>query len=829
MNQLEQKITNLKQKYEKLIEKKEELIKSENKSGKLKNKIEEAQNEFKQTTNETNRLRSLIKTLEEQVEEEIKQSKLRGEQIISPEKQKQELEMANEILQRIIDFKFDSIEPKEEDVISLQEKIKTLLIDNFNKNSLLISLKNSVQNIRKDIKDKSNEKLLYLMKEKKEKNFHLKKLLFDKNNRLKHKESRGFFAIQEKVIALRIQLAEKMNENRSLRNEYKELRLARFQNSPQSTNTGNDDDNTSEISDFSDFDDLTLEEFKRSAKYFERSMTVSPLLSRDQSTLKETLTNIDRNIDTSSLKGISLRRTSSLSNPTLNLNSNQNSNSISNLNPTKNHSLNENENPIQAPNPIQIPNQIQIKIPNQYKNQSKSQNQIYSQTESESESLISPRRSESEVTDFENLSDIFKVPFAVDFFKEFLRQQYNQENIMFYLEILDFQKQTDNNKLERQARNIYEKFVKTNSIFEINIDSKTRNEISEKVEKKEFSREMFDRAQRIIFTLMDQNSFDSFKYSPLYQDLMTRLSAGRNYGLFSSVKQATLSFTPPNLSSLNMGHKFQGKPRNPNILSEFLITCLIDLCNSYVSVTNNRIETELISNSIPFRRFVLFTSELQKIKMKELKTTPMKKAFFLNIYNCLYLHALITKGIPQDRSSYKKFLYGSKYQIQGIEFSLNDIFNGILRGNRDKKGRENKYIKPNDRKFKNIIAPDFLLHFGVLSFIDSGLPLRVFYPEALEQELKYLAHSFITQKIEIDHEKFQVTLPYLFNIYSRDFGESSQQILSLLLNFLVNVEKSFFLHLADFSIKYQTPPKIALIIDSRYSSFNDPKNLNEKY
>ena len=54
-----------------------------------------------------------------------------------------------------------------------------------------------------------------------------------------------------------------------------------------------------------------------------------------------------------------------------------------------------------------------------------------------------------------------------------------------------------------------------------------------------------------------------------------------------------------------------------------------------------------------------------------------KKAFFLNIYNSLVIHAQVAVGAPKSMFQRATFFGSVTYDIGGLLFSLNDIEHGL--------------------------------------------------------------------------------------------------------------------------------------------------------
>jgi Protein of unknown function, DUF547 len=72
--------------------------------------------------------------------------------------------------------------------------------------------------------------------------------------------------------------------------------------------------------------------------------------------------------------------------------------------------------------------------------------------------------------------------------------------------------------------------------------------------------------------------------------------------------------------------------------------------------------------------------DLQRIDMGTLSETE-RLCFFLNLYNAMVIHAVITIGQPGliDR---RAFFTEFQYIVGGYPYSLSTIKNGILRANR---------------------------------------------------------------------------------------------------------------------------------------------------
>nr|ADO27836.1 regulator of G-protein signaling 4 [Ictalurus furcatus] len=101
-------------------------------------------------------------------------------------------------------------------------------------------------------------------------------------------------------------------------------------------------------------------------------------------------------------------------------------------------------------------------------------------------------------------------------FTAFLKSEFSQENIEFWVACEDF-KRTPAPEMQAKAKQIFKQFIDVDSMNEVNLDSATREETLRKLEKCDVT--CFDEAQSKIFTLMETDSYRRFLKSKLFLDL----------------------------------------------------------------------------------------------------------------------------------------------------------------------------------------------------------------------------------------------------------------------------------------------------------------------
>ncbi|XP_078417875.1 regulator of G-protein signaling 5-like [Cetorhinus maximus] len=103
-------------------------------------------------------------------------------------------------------------------------------------------------------------------------------------------------------------------------------------------------------------------------------------------------------------------------------------------------------------------------------------------------------------------------------FRAFLRSEYSEENIEFWLACEDYKKTKSPTKRVSKAKKIYLEFIETDAPKEVNIDYETKDFTKSHLLKPNCS--SFDVAQKKIYNLMEKDSYARFLRSELYLNLI---------------------------------------------------------------------------------------------------------------------------------------------------------------------------------------------------------------------------------------------------------------------------------------------------------------------
>ncbi|XP_045905632.1 regulator of G-protein signaling 4 [Micropterus dolomieu] len=116
----------------------------------------------------------------------------------------------------------------------------------------------------------------------------------------------------------------------------------------------------------------------------------------------------------------------------------------------------------------------------------------------------------------ESFSHVMSSEMGRTVFASFLKSEFSEENMDFWVACEDYKK-TASSKLQIRAKQIYQQYVEADAPNEVNLDAVTREETRQNVENA--CQSCFNEAQKMIFTLMEKDSYRRFLNSKLIQDL----------------------------------------------------------------------------------------------------------------------------------------------------------------------------------------------------------------------------------------------------------------------------------------------------------------------
>ncbi|KAL1022627.1 hypothetical protein UPYG_G00030200 [Umbra pygmaea] len=122
-----------------------------------------------------------------------------------------------------------------------------------------------------------------------------------------------------------------------------------------------------------------------------------------------------------------------------------------------------------------------------------------------------------------SLERLLESKYGLATFRTFLKSEFSDENIEFWLTCEEYKKIKSSFRMSSKAKKIYEQFIKAEAPKEINIDYHTREQIKRAV--KTPTLQCFDDAQKIVYGLMERDSYPRFLRSDMYRSLLESLTA----------------------------------------------------------------------------------------------------------------------------------------------------------------------------------------------------------------------------------------------------------------------------------------------------------------
>ncbi|XP_066549149.1 regulator of G-protein signaling 10 [Amia ocellicauda] len=113
-----------------------------------------------------------------------------------------------------------------------------------------------------------------------------------------------------------------------------------------------------------------------------------------------------------------------------------------------------------------------------------------------------------------SLENLLEDPEGVRRFREFLKSEFSEENVLFWLACEDFKKTQDLQKLREKAKQIYSTYLSSKSTTQVNVEGQSR--LNESMLEQAHPL-MFEKLQEQIFNLMKFDSYSRFLRSDIFQ------------------------------------------------------------------------------------------------------------------------------------------------------------------------------------------------------------------------------------------------------------------------------------------------------------------------
>lgn len=121
-----------------------------------------------------------------------------------------------------------------------------------------------------------------------------------------------------------------------------------------------------------------------------------------------------------------------------------------------------------------------------------------------------------------SLERLLSSKYGLKIFQAFLKSELSDENIEFWLVCEEYKKLKSSFRMSSRSKKIFKRYIQAEAPREINIDHKTRELIRRNI--KAPTALCFDDARRIVYGLMERDSYPRFLRSDIYQALLDSTS-----------------------------------------------------------------------------------------------------------------------------------------------------------------------------------------------------------------------------------------------------------------------------------------------------------------
>ena len=220
---------------------------------------------------------------------------------------------------------------------------------------------------------------------------------------------------------------------------------------------------------------------------------------------------------------------------------------------------------------------------------------------------------------------------------------------------------------------------------------------------------------------------------------------------------------------------------------------IADLQAGFFDLETGKINYAAMSGTSQFQIYARMAGFLKKYDIRSLRGRKQRLAFWINLYNTMIVHGVVTLGIKESVREKRGFFDRIKYDIGGYLFSPNDIEHGILRENRRIPNHLRRAFAREDPRHQFIVSPmDVRIHFALVCGSQSCPPIGFYSAEEIDKQLDLATRSFINSgEVRIDPERRILRVSRIFKWYRADFG-TRENLTGFILRHLDPGEKKDF-------------------------------------
>ncbi|OCC14290.1 Glucoamylase [Dissulfuribacter thermophilus] len=218
------------------------------------------------------------------------------------------------------------------------------------------------------------------------------------------------------------------------------------------------------------------------------------------------------------------------------------------------------------------------------------------------------------------------------------------------------------------------------------------------------------------------------------------------------------------------------------------------LRGAFFKSESKRVAYEEMAFSPLYENYLDIAGALKRIDLSKLKDDSEKMPFWINLYNVMTIHGVISWGIKDSVKEISNFFRQVRYNIGGYIFCLDDIEHGILRRNKRPPWsifRPFSYGDP--RRAFMVEHLDPRIHFTLVCASSSCPPISIYSPQELDMQLDTAAMIFINSGgARLVRQERLLILSKIFKWYGADFGKTMEERLLFISKYFYDEQDRLF-------------------------------------
>jgi Protein of unknown function, DUF547 len=169
-------------------------------------------------------------------------------------------------------------------------------------------------------------------------------------------------------------------------------------------------------------------------------------------------------------------------------------------------------------------------------------------------------------------------------------------------------------------------------------------------------------------------------------------------------------------------------------------------------------------------RIAACLSSLESFDLQRI-AIPAQTAFWLNLFNAVVLRDAAELAAAGSLRAAESFFERPRLKVGTLDYSLDDIEHGLLRGNLPKHGARRPPMRRDDPRLAHMpLAYDERMHFAMYCVVRSSPPLNAFGAGRLDGELEDATARYLREHVRVESDGALVVLPRQLLWYADDFG-----------------------------------------------------------